>query len=98
MTDQQKLQMVMDKANKNGYHKGSITVGPTGIWLSYSIDASTIRFSVNDIIFSRDFLKAYYGEEKIDDGEYLVPRWESEGQDLVLEDDRIDYLYQSITK
>lgn len=57
-------------------------------------------FSVNDLIFGKQFLKAYFGEEKQKDlelkvyyGEY---EWQYQAYKLVLADDRIDYLYKKL--
>ncbi len=98
MTNYEILKLAMKEASKNGYE------------YRHDIDAiSEIKFPENfwDILFSHDFAKAFWGEEvakyvstnidasEVDEIIYKPQeRWKHHLQQMVLEEDPIQYLKQ----
>ena len=86
MTNEQILKKAIEKAAKNGFCK----------------EAETLieKFSTNDIIFSHDFAKAFWGERDmitaVEEGTWagakIQPFWQYHLQQMVLEEEPLLYL------
>ena len=69
------LKKAIAKAVKNGWKK-LVIVNNFGVvrvydnWEKYEISRKGNSYSVNDIIFSPDFSKAFFGEEPLEGWEY----------------------------
>lgn len=105
MTDQQILEKVIEKAEKNGldlcpkfYANNIYTRSLTyqGLhWWDQCESCFVHHETVFDIIFSHDFAKAFWGEELIwttADEEYMDEAWEVHLQQMVLEKEPLKYL------
>jgi len=80
------LQSVFDVAKKNGFRPILIDDNDQG---------------VNDLIFSHAFAKALWGDEEHYNNGLLIslsPAWKYHLQRLVLAEDRVKYLKESIEK
>ena len=106
MTNEQIIKKEIEKAIKNGWRDYAydevVTRSDGQIQLqSSSADLEPLRFvSINDIIFSHDFAKAFWGEENypITEIEYgghkvlLDKVWKARLQQMVLEKEPLKYL------
>jgi hypothetical protein len=117
MTNEEILKAAIEKASSNGFHILSAVQafdpGMVGLdWRQTAYDPydlvviinGELRLHLNDVIFSHDFAKAFWGEEKrptFDDCKECGTRtmtdvgtygWGHHLQQLVLEDDPIQYL------
>jgi hypothetical protein len=80
------LQSIFDKAKKNGFRPILIDDNDQG---------------VNDLIFSHEFAKAIWGEEEHYNNGLLIsltPAWQYHLQRLVLAEDRIAYLKETVNE
>jgi hypothetical protein len=96
MTKEDKLKKIIEKAEKNGY-KGHLKMLPVFPPKGRERKVADVIFDMNrnTIIFSHDFLKAYFGEEYVN--QYRAStQWEHHAIELVLSKDRIDYLYKHL--
>jgi hypothetical protein len=96
ITKEEQLKAIIEKAYKND------------LPLTPEMPKSITPVEYSWIIFSHDFLKAYFGEEQsryiaTTDNMNIVRRtdqsfklWQYHAQQLVLSDNRIEYLYQFI--
>ena len=99
MSNEKILKLAIEKAE--GYK-------PVLAGIHYSeelFDEKWIKSNMDDghkfyqIIFSHQFAKAFWGEDKIYKGKWVIARdWEIHIQKMVLEEDPIKYLEQFITK
>ena len=90
MNKEQRLKKIIEIALRRGWN---------GLW-DYTDDAwykSAAECDGYGVIFSHDFLKAYFGEEEV--LPYPIWRkmvsWEFHAINLVLAKDRIDYLWEN---
>jgi hypothetical protein len=112
-----KLKAIIEKARKNKWREGEEIVW-CDMWkpswreepdFVMEVEGTAKQYAIEEVIFSHDFLKAYFGEEKERFGEcncktsgcivdhlIVTPGWEHHAQQLVLADNRIEYLYQFI--
>ena len=108
------MKEIIEKAVKGGYEpisKDSSMYGTEWTISNNSIKTLIGIIPFETIIFSHDFLKAFFGEDLTSDGshnKYLVrniaedkdglicPRWKYHGMQLVLSTDRKEYLKRFI--
>lgn len=106
MTDKEILQKVIEKAEKNGYARPiyfysdeCATIEDDGTIDNGEWYENHITYSIQQIIFSHDFAKAFWGEELIwitPDEEYTDEAWKVHLQQMVLEKEPLKYLEQFI--
>ena len=84
MTKETILRKAIEKAVKNGWEGNQASYFATG-----SIEPHRVHYlnNPNDIIFSHDFAKAFWGEDR-----WVKPAWKAHLQQMVLEKDPIKYL------
>lgn len=92
------LKAAIEKAEKQGYelpenedgNRDAWTVTLLGLTSTYSDDKS-----FQEIIFSHDFAKAFFGTERINKGKWFVgEKWQIHLRAMVLSPDHIKYLEQ----
>jgi len=97
MTNEQKLKKIIEKAIEGGYLKGKEVNSEIYAW------NILMNGVLNTIIFDKDFAKAFWK----DCGKMInycegsgcqtkMPTWKWHLRELVLEDNKIDYLYKFI--
>lgn len=100
MTDEQILYKAIMKAEKNGY-KGHLQYLP--IHLSKKLSKTKFKkllsriwlIHMNDIIFSHDFAKAFFGDKEFRYDKHTEEKlvaWQFRLQEMVLEKNRVKYL------
>ena len=108
MNDTEKLTKIIDKAVRNGYQNywmeetgWKVIEDGNDFWITCGISTT---LDIEKIIFDHSFAKAYFGEEDIDWAGSIMgiswhkqqSSWKHHLQQLVLADNRIEYLYMFI--
>lgn len=101
MTNKEKLTKIIEKEGKEGFYLLDI-IKPYHIEHWGCIDFFLKDNNIGILTTYKPFLKSFFGKEKQKDlelkvyyGEY---EWQYHAQKLVLEDNKIDYLYKFINE
>ena len=102
MTQEEILKKAIEKAESNGYLLDGYEPSKCTWWMECFMVGHYTEF---DIIFSHDFAKAFWGEKPFGRSEYVsdndfeeyeIEVWQYHLQQMVLEENPIDYLKRGL--
>lgn len=120
MSNEEKLKKIIEKAKDGGYDKIFVDTESWVIEKDFVVSSDLVfrhyvnrdeKINYEAIIFSKPFLKAFFGEERVCElcgkktknncycngsPAAVIKEWQYQAQKLVLEDNKIDYLYKFI--